>query len=156
MRTVTLLFLLRDDEILLAMKKRRYGAGKWNGVGGKADPGETALQAAIRECEEEICVTPLSPKLMGKITFFDRADPTFGHDCRVFTATEWQGEPTETDEMRPQWFKRQNIPYNQMWPDDEYWLPLMLDGKLFTGTVTVDVDKLVSHDIKTVTSLDRE
>ncbi len=154
MKLVTLLFLLKDDQILLAMKKRRYGAGKWNGVGGKADPGETALQAAIRECEEEIGVTPLKPKHVGHIRFYDQSDPNFGHDCHIFTATSWQGDPVETEEMRPQWFNVNDIPYADMWPDDEYWLPLLLQGKLFEGSITTDgSDKLMSYDIKVTNQL---
>lgn len=154
MKLVTLVFLLRGDEILLAMKKRRYGAGKWNGVGGKADPGESAVQAAIRECEEEIGVTPINPKYVGRIKFYEQDDPAFGHDCRIFTTTKWHGEPHETEEMRPQWFKTKDIPYNDMWPDDKIWLPMLLAGIKFAGTVTTDANTaLVSYDIKEVKTL---
>jgi mutator protein MutT len=154
MKLVTLLFLLRKDQILLAMKKRRHGAGKWNGVGGKAESGETAMQAVIRECQEETGVTPLNPKFVGRLQFYEQDDPSFGHDCHIFVATEWEGEPIETEEMRPQWFALADIPYSQMWPDDDLWLPLMLQGKLFTGSVTTDGNnKLIAHDIKVVATL---
>lgn len=155
MKLVSLLFLLRDDKILLAMKKRRYGAGKWNGVGGKADPGESAEQAAIRECQEEIGVTPVNPKLVGNLKFYEKDDPSFGHDCHIFTATKWRGDPVETEEMRPEWFDIKDIPYKQMWPDDELWLPRLLEGALFRGSVTTDgSNELVSYDIKTVPRLE--
>jgi 8-oxo-dGTP diphosphatase len=154
MKLVSLLFLLKNDKILLAMKKRGFGAGKWNGVGGKADPGEDAAQAAIRECQEEIGVTPIDPRFAGNLKFYKRDDPSFGHDCHIFTATEWRGEPVETEEMRPQWFNIKDTPYKQMWPDDELWLPLLLGGKLFKGNVTTDGNnELTSHDIKVVKSL---
>ena len=65
----TLLFLRRNDEILLAMKKRSFGKGNWNGVGGKLDTGETIKQAMIRETEEEIGVTPTAYKQMAQIAF---------------------------------------------------------------------------------------
>lgn len=150
MKLVTLLFLLKDDEVLLAMKKRGHGVGKWNAPGGKADPGENEYQAAIRECQEEIGVTPINPKLVGKIKFYDKADPSFGHHAHVFIANEWEGEPVETEEMRPQWFKIKDIPYKQMWQDDKLWIPIMLNGKLFEAEITVDGDTLASHDIKLV------
>ena len=72
MRQATLCLLLKDDEILLAMKKRGSGVGKWNGVGGKVKIGESAKQAAIREMNEEIGVTADSSCLekAGKIKFF--------------------------------------------------------------------------------------
>src|SRR3989344_1243357 len=42
-----------------------------------------------------------------------------------------EGEPIETEEMRPQWFVFAEIPYDTMWPDDRYWIPLFLAGKKF-------------------------
>ena len=56
--TATLLFVLRGDEVLLIRKKRGLGAGKYNGPGGRLEPGETALACAVREVEEELCITP--------------------------------------------------------------------------------------------------
>jgi mutator protein MutT len=153
MKTVTLLFLRRNNQILLAMKKRGFGVGKWNGVGGKADAGETAQAAAIRECQEEIGVTPIAPTLVGKIQFYDKADETFGHHAHVYLTNKWEGEPTETEEMRPEWFNLKDIPYPDMWADDPLWLPLTLDGKLFKATITLDGDKLASHTITIVESL---
>ena len=150
MRLVTILFLTREGEILLAMKKRGFGMGKWNGVGGKAAPGENETEAAIRECQEEIGVTPTNPRLIGKIKFREKTDPGFGHHAHIFVATKWLGEPVETEEMRPQWFNLQDIPYRQMWVDDKLWLPLLLAGKRFQADITLDGDKIVSHDIKTV------
>ena len=54
----TLLFLLKENQILLGMKKRGFGAGKYNGIGGKLEPDETVEQAMVRETQEEIGVTP--------------------------------------------------------------------------------------------------
>lgn len=155
MKLVTLLFLRRDNQILLAMKKRGFGVGKWNGVGGKVEPGETPLQAIIRECQEEVGVTPINPKLVGSILFLASDDLSFGHDARIYVADSWEGEPTETEEMRPQWFSLDKIPYQSMWSDDIYWIPTMLEGKLFEATITLNLgaDELVSHTLTTVETL---
>lgn len=153
MKLVTILFLRKDNQILLAMKKRGFGEGKWNGVGGKADPGESAQAAAIRECSEEIGVRPINPRMVGSIKFYEKTDPSFGHHAHIFLAEKWEGKPLETEEMRPQWFAIQAIPYNDMWVDDPHWLPLMLDGKLFEASFTLDGDELVSHDVKIVNRL---
>lgn len=147
----TLLFLRREDEILLAMKKRRFGAGKWNGAGGKVEPGERYEQAAIRECEEEIGVTPLSLEKVGELHFFGL--PDVEHYTHVYVAKKWQGEPCETEEMAPRWFKETEIPYGAMWPDDIYWIPLMLAGKHFRGTAVVEDDELTACDIREVKNL---
>lgn len=133
------------------MKKRGFGGGKWNGAGGKVEPGETVLAAAIRECREEIGVTPINPKLAGELHFFDL--PDIEHYCYIYVATQWQGEPRESEEMRPQWFAESAIPYADMWPDDFIWMPLMLAGKLFKGTVTVENNQLLRHNIREVKRL---
>jgi 8-oxo-dGTP diphosphatase len=152
MQSVTLVFLRDGEHVLLAMKKRGHGAGKYNGVGGKTMPDETVEDAAIRECQEEIGVTPLELRPIGRIAFDIADDPDFGgHDMHIFTCTKWKGELQESDEMeQPQWFAPDAIPYPQMWSDDPLWLPLLLQGLSFAGTVIIDkAGKLVQTDIKT-------
>ncbi len=153
MRNASLLFLLKGDQILLAMKKRGLGEGKWNGPGGKQEPGESVLQAAVRETEEEIGVTPLNPRLVGKLKFYLVDQPEYNFLCHMFVATDWQGEPHESDEMRPQWFSIKDIPYDQMWADDFIWMPILLDGGLFEGSATLDGNVIITEDIKRVEKL---
>lgn len=147
---VTILFLRREGEVLLAMKKIGFGSGKWNGTGGKLESDETALQAAVRECQEEIGVTPLAPQKVGEIDFrlggnIASASHMHNNYAHVYVATAWQGEPHETDEMRPQWFAEDAIPYDQMWPDDRLWLPLILAGKRFRASFTLDENETIVH-----------
>jgi 8-oxo-dGTP diphosphatase len=151
MKQTTLVFLRHEGKILLALKKRGFGHGKWNGTGGKLEPGELPLQAAIRETEEEIGVTPKNLQPVGELLFFDL--PHTKHYCYFYVATEWEGEPHETEEMSPKWFKEAEIPYNEMWPDDKFWMPLLLAGKKFRGTVTVENDRLTQHSIEEVGAL---
>lgn len=126
MKQFTVLFLIKGSEVLLAMKKRGFGEGKWNGVGGKVEPGETIEQAAIRECQEEVGVTPEQIELVA-VNDFLYPD----HDIQVhaFITRKWDGEPRETEEMKPKWFSFNAIPYNDMWQDDTMWLPFVLSGK---------------------------
>lgn len=148
MKDVTLLFLRREGEILLAMKKRGFGEGKWNGAGGKVEPGETIEQATARECQEEIGVTPQNIRKLGELEFYMTHDPSFGHRAHIFVANEWSGDPHETEEMRPQWFAEHDIPYANMWPDDHLWLPLLLDDKPFRGTFTLGPrDEIASYHL---------
>ena len=136
MKQFCLLLLKRDDEILLAMKKRGFGSGRWNGVGGKLETGETPEQAAVRECQEEIGVTP---SRLEHVAVHDFLFPS-GADMQVhtFMSEAWQGEPVESDEMRPQWFKLSDIPYGEMWQDDIMWLPFVLQGKRLRTKFTFD------------------
>ena len=126
----TLCLLKKDNKILLAMKKRGFGEGKYNGVGGKIEKGETPEQAMIRETEEEISVTPTKYEKVGTIEFDEFYK---GNKEKVvfylYLADEWKGEPSESEEMKPEWFDINSIPYDKMFPDDKYWLPHVLEGK---------------------------
>lgn len=154
MKQVTLLFLLKDDQILLAMKKRGFGEGMWNGVGGKVEADESILEAIIRESQEEICITPHNASLAGRIRFTVKGgDEIVEHECCVFIATVWEGEPCETEEMKPKWFNVTDIPYDEMWPDDKLWIPHLIAGELFEATVTTTTKEVLAHDVRIVDSL---
>lgn len=150
MKEVTLVFLVNDDSILLAMKKRGFGAGKWNGAGGKVEKGETLQQAAIRECQEEIFVTPKNLEYVGLLDFFL---DEFDQRCHIYLCDDWEGNPKESDEMAPAWYPKSDIPYDKMWEDDQHWLPLVLAGKKIRATFTFEGDKMLSHKITEVTSI---
>jgi len=151
----TLLFLVKGDQILLAMKKRGFGAGKWNGVGGKLEPGESVEDALVRECQEEIGVTPTSWRAVAELDFVQDVETDPWHMyVYAYIADKWQGEPTESEEMRPQWFNVADIPYEDMWDDDQYWVPRVLTGEVVAGEFSFDAnDKMIDHTIRTVEAL---
>lgn len=151
-KTLSLLFLRKDDQILLAMKKRGFGEGRWNGVGGKVEEGESIEAAMIREAQEEIGVTPTVFEKVGDIRFdeYFKGEPTLMH-VHIFTATKWEDEPTESEEMKPQWFSTQAIPYDSMWSDDPHWLPQVIEGKKVSADFKLDEsDAILSYDVKEV------
>lgn len=139
---LTLLFLIKEDQILLAMKKRGFGMGRFNGVGGKIEPGETIEQAMIRECQEEIEVTPTNYWKVAEHDFrLDKGNAEWKQMyTHVYFCDKWEGEPVETEEMAPQWFDRSDIPYDKMWQDDAHWLPRVLEGQKVFGDFTFDSD----------------
>lgn len=151
----TLLFLRDNDRILLAMKKRGFGSGYWNGIGGKIDPGETIEQALIRECQEEIGVTPISWQKVAEHDFLMDTDSEPWHMfVHAYTTDNWEGEPIETEEMAPQWFHQSEIPYDKMWQDDLHWIPHVLEGRKIAGFFTFDqANNLLTHNMKLVETL---
>jgi ADP-ribose pyrophosphatase YjhB (NUDIX family) len=136
LRQATLMFLLKDNQILLAMKKRGFGVGRWNGVGGKPDAGETIEQTAIRETREEIGVETSDLKKVALLDFYFHdipAEKNWNQQVVVYTTRKWVGEPQETEEMKPQWFPIASLPFSAMWPDDPLWLPKVLKGSFVNG-----------------------
>lgn len=141
-----LCFIVQDGRVLLIRKKRGLGAGKINGPGGKVEPGETTLEAAIRETREEIGVTPLRIEERG-ILHFQFVDG-YSLRCAVFIALDFDGEPIETAEAVPLWFPLEEIPFDEMWADDRHWLPDVLHGRSFDGWFVFDGDVMLSKDVR--------
>ena len=158
MRHATLLFLIKRENgevssVCLAMKKKRFGAGKWNGAGGKVEPGETVEEAAIRETKEEIGVEPRGITKVAELTFHHPHNPAFDQIVHAYISESWLGEPRESEEMRPEWFKAEEIPFSQMWADDKHWLPLVLEGKLVRADFSFDGDAMLDYKVEIVLSL---
>lgn len=143
-----LCFIHQDGALLLIRKKRGFGAGKINGPGGKIDPGETALESTIRETFEELLVTPIAPIQLGEL-FFEFRDGLRLH-CAVFAAHDFTGTPSETDEAVPLWTPVDAVPYEEMWADDRYWLPLLIRGEKFRACFAFDADELCDRRLETL------
>ena len=125
MNQTTLCLLLKENEILLAMKKRGFGMGRWNGTGGKFDPekgDKNILNTAIRETKEEIGVQIKNPEKVAVFHFRFAEKEEWNQDVSLFVAKDWEGEPIESEEMLPKWFAFNEIPYEKMWDDDKHWL----------------------------------
>jgi 8-oxo-dGTP diphosphatase len=144
----SLLLLLDGDRILLARKRRGFGRGKIVGIGGRAEPGETIRQTAVREMIEETSVTPLRPRAVADLDF------TLPDSARyprlrvvVFTAEAWEGEPQPSDEVIPAWYPVGAIPYGEMWDDARLWLPRVLAGERFSARFVLDEgERVTEHD----------
>lgn len=161
-KKVFTLLLVVDDEnerVLLGEKKTGFGKGFWNGFGGKVEESDpTVLAAALRELEEEACIQALDAKEVGRITFIwidePEKPPWLVH---IFRADTYSGQERETEEMRPQWFPFDAIPFQQMWEDDQHWYPLVLNQqkrKNFEGTFNFkEVTTLVDFELNEVQSL---
>ena len=141
----TLMFVVQGGQVLLIRKKRGIGAGKINGPGGKIDPGETPLQSAVRETQEELGITPLDPVKVGELCF--AMNDMDDIHCHVFLARGHEGQPVETAEAIPLWTAIDAIPYGEMWEDDLHWLPGMLAGRTFLGRFSFDHEHLRWHQI---------
>lgn len=147
--------MINNEKILLGMKKRGFAEGKWNGFGGKVDKGESILDAAVREVQEEALITPKKLNKLAVLDFFFVHKPDWSQRVHTYITTSWDGEPTETEEMRPDWFHRDKLPYKDMWVDDIHWLPHVLDGKKVRGFFLFDKDEnILDHKISILETLD--
>ncbi len=153
-KILTLSFIIENNRILLAMKKRGFGAGRYNGYGGKVEEGETIEEGAKRELREESGLEVTGLEKVGIHEF------EFAHDrgnileVHVFHVTRYTGEAVETEEMKPEWFALDAIPFEKMWPDDIHWFPVFLDDKRFrTKFLFGENDTVLEMDIQVVENL---
>ena len=157
MQATTLCFLVKEGEVVLAMKKRGFGAGKWNGVGGKVEPGEDIKESARREIKEEAGVeaTIDGLELVGRLEFLFDGKHQWDQEVWVFLVHAWVGDPCETEEMQPRWYRQEQLPFAQMWVDDPYWVPLVLAGKKIKARFLFGEDgaKLLDFSVNEVPTL---
>ena len=156
MLEATLCFLVKhnpSDNVLLGLKKTGFGAGKYVGIGGKLESGETAVSTAVRELNEEIHIlaAPNDLQKTGHLTFLFPHKPDWSQQVHVYCLEKWVGMPQESAEMRPQWFKTTRIPFDQMWQDGQHWLPLVINRQYVQATFTfaADNETVVTSKIKT-------
>lgn len=156
MRTDTLCLLLkneREPHIYLPRKKRGFGQGKFVGVGGGVEAGETIPQATVREIYEEtgLRVSTQDLQKVAKLVFQFPARPEWTRTVHVFLLRQWTGDPSESDELEPHWFKFSDIPYQAMWDDAQHWLPPILQGQVINGefVFTPDNENLADYHIIT-------
>ncbi len=148
-KILTLALLVKEGKILLGMKKRGFGAGRYNGFGGKVQEGESIEAAAKRETLEECGLSITAMEEVGVHEFRFVANPDEVLEVHVFRVNAFEGVPIETEEMKPDWFDIERIPYDSMWPDDRLWLPTFLAGKKFQASFLFGKEDVVlEQDIR--------
>jgi 8-oxo-dGTP pyrophosphatase MutT (NUDIX family) len=119
----------KDGAVLLQHKRRGFGQGKWNGVGGKVKDGETIEDSVRREAEEETGLRIGRIKKMGVLEFIFTNNQESNNHSYVFICRNYYGTPRDTGEGELKWFKLEDIPLDKMWDDDRFWLLDLLAGK---------------------------
>ena len=177
LRKVYTLVFVRDlakEKILLGYKKRGFGMNKWNGLGGKVEPNETILEGAKRysffnfvfksfkfqlklkkkqkqsEAREESGLEILSIKKVGYIEFQFESNLSEMLEVHMFSGDKFKGELRECDEIRPEWFDTNKIPFEKMWKDDSYWFPKMLSNQMFKAYFLFkeDLETIIHYSIE--------
>lgn len=154
MKNVVLVFVLHHGgtgpRIVLGRKKRGFGAGKVVAPGGKIEAGETPVQAAVRELEEEttLVCAPESMEFIGTVVFEFPQRAEWSMHTDVFLTSTFEGSLRETDELDPLWYPLDNLPIAQMWGDAEHWISQLITTPSQEFTVIMAEDNEAVAEVR--------
>ena len=147
----TLAIIIKNGKILLQKKAEGlFGAGKWNGAGGKIEVNESSFRCMKRELKEELGITTKIHGLefIGLLDFYWIEKKKEPITVYVYKVLDYEGIPKSSEEGEVKWFDLDKIPYNKMWDGDKYWLPMAINGKHFFGDFIFNYEnKLVRHEL---------
>lgn len=149
MQLATLCYVIDKDKTLMIYrnkKKNDYHEGKWNGLGGKFEPGESPEECAIREVKEESGLTMINPKMKGFITFpmFDKVKDWY---VFIFTASEFEGNIIDSSEGKLEWIPNNKLVDLNLWDGDKIFIPWLFQEKFFSAKFIYEYGKFINHEV---------
>ena len=148
MKLATLCYVKQNGKTLMLHRVKKANdihAGKWNGLGGKLEAGESPEQCVIREVREEAGLEIVGPCYHGLLIFADFAgDDWF---VWVFTAAKFSGDLIESNEGHLKWVPDEQVTSLNLWPSDHIFLPWLNTGKIFSARFQYHGDEMFNHEV---------
>lgn len=149
MQLATLCYVIKDNKTLMLFRNKKPNdvhEGKWNGLGGKFEKGETPEECVIREVKEESGLMIKNPKLHGIITFpmFDGKKDWY---VFMFTVKDFEGELIDSNEGKLEWIENEKLLDLNLWEGDKIFIPWLFQEKYFSAKFIYENKKLISHNV---------
>ena len=151
MKLATLCYLIDKKENKTLMihrvkKENDYHEGKWNGLGGKFEAGESPEECAIREVKEESGFTMIKPRMNGFITFpeFDGVDDWY---VFIFTSENFEGEIIDSSEGNLDWIPNDKLTSLNLWDGDRIFIEWLYRDNFFSAKFNYKNGKYLNHQV---------
>ena len=149
MKLATLCYVMDNDKTLMLLRNKKendYHEGKWNGLGGKLEQGETPEECAVREVYEESGLKVTDPIMKGLITFplFDGVDDWY---VFVFTFKKFSGNLIDSPEGHLEWIQNNKLIDLNLWDGDKHFIPWLFENKFFSAKFIYENGKYISHSV---------
>lgn len=150
MKLATLCYVQNNGKTLMLYRNKKendYHEGKWNGLGGKFEAGETPEECAIREVEEESGLTMIDPVMKGHITFplFDGKDDWY---VFLFTANIFEGQLIDSPEGELEWIDNEKLTEINLWDGDKIFIPWLFKDKFFSAKFIYEDGEYKDYTVK--------
>lgn len=150
MKLATLCYIKKDNQTLMLYRNKKendYHEGKWNGLGGKFEQGETPEECAIRELKEETGLDIYNPQLKGMITFpmFDTKEDWY---VFLFVVKEFKGELIDSPEGHLEWIDDEKLFQLNLWDGDKIFIPWLIQEKFFSAKFNYDNGKFIDYTVE--------
>lgn len=150
MQLATLCYVIDKDKTLMLhriKKKNDFHEGKWNGLGGKFEQGETPEECVIREVKEESGLLIVNPRLHGFITFpmFDGKKDWY---VFMFTADKFKGKLIDSQEGRLEWIPNNKLLELNLWDGDKIFIPWLFQNKFFSAKFDYSNGKMKKYSVE--------
>jgi 8-oxo-dGTP diphosphatase len=151
MKLATLCYVMDKKNKMTLMihrtkKKNDYHEGKWNGLGGKFEKGESPEECAIREIKEESGLSVQAPVMHGFITFpnFDGVDDWY---VFIFTVEEFSGNMIDSPEGKLEWIPDEKVMELNLWEGDKIFLEWLYNNRFFSAKFNYENGKYIDHSV---------
>ena len=149
MKLATLCYVMHKGKTLMLYRNKKendYHEGKWNGLGGKFEQGETPEECAVREVFEEAGLKVSNPEMKGLITFpmFDGKDDWY---VWVFVFNNFEGELIDSPEGELEWIPNERLTKLNLWDGDKHFIPWLFEEKCFSAKFIYENGEYISHEV---------
>ncbi len=149
MKLATLCYLRKDEHTMMIHRVKKANdmhAGKWNGLGGKFEPGESPEECARREIQEESGFVPKELVLKGIITFpeFSNFEDWYTF---IFLVPEFEGQMIDSNEGILEWIPNDDLLKLNLWEGDRVFLPWLDQPEFFSGKFIYELGEFVDYEV---------